>query len=332
MALAMERRVSAIIPVFNSARTLDLCLEALGRSSVRPQECIVVADGCSDDSASVAEKYGAEVIRTGLRSGPTRARNLGVAHANGDLILFLDSDVCVHSDTLARILTHFDQDPGLDAVIGAYDDSPAAGAFISQYRNLLHCFTHRMGRSRASTFWCGCGAVRRDVFLGSGGFDERFERPSVEDIEFGARLTTEGHRILLDPQIQVQHLKRWTFLSMLRTDIFDRGIPWTRLILRNRSMPNDLNVRLSQRASLGVLALLVAMICLRYSAAALGCGLVFLALNAEFYRFLAVRRGVLFALRALPLHVLFFLASGVAFFLGTAAHIISWDSFPRRAG
>ena len=44
------------------------------------------------------------------------------------------------------------------------------------------------------------------------------------------------------------------------------------------------------------------------------------------------RRGVLFALRALPLHVLFFLSSGVAFFLGTAAHIISWDSSPRRAG
>ena len=309
-----------------------MCLEALARSSVRPLECLVVVDGCSDDSAVVASRHGAEVIRTGLRSGPARARNLGVSHAKGDAILFLDSDVCVHSDTLSRILDHFEQDPELDAVIGAYDDSPAAGTFMSQYRNLLHCFTHRTGQRRASTFWCGCGAVRRDVFLESGGLDERFERPSIEDIEFGGRLVANGHRILLDPLIQVKHLKRWTFLNMLRTDFFDRGILWTRLILRNRSMPNDLSVRMSQRASVGAIVLLVVMTCLGQPAAALGCAVGFIALNAGFYRFLAGRRGALFALCATPVHVLFFLSSGLAFILGAMAHFISPLFCPRRAG
>jgi glycosyltransferase involved in cell wall biosynthesis len=322
-------RMSVVIPVFNSARSLALCLEALAQSTVHPLECIIVDDGSTDDSAAVASQYGATLVRMAVRSGPARARNLGVAHATGDLILFLDSDVRVHPDALSRILSHFERASDLDAVIGAYDDSPASPPFISQYRNLLHCFTHRSGRRHASTFWCGCGAVRRSVFFQSGGLAERFERPSIEDIEFGARLTAKGGRILLDPRIQVQHLKRWTFLNMLRTDIFDRGIPWTRLILRDRSMPNDLNVRGSQRASAAAAALLLAMTCLGHPSAALVCAVVCIALNAAFYQFLAERRGALFALRAAPLHVLFFLYSGVAFVLGAVAHVMSPFPFHR---
>jgi hypothetical protein len=82
---------------------------------------------------------------------------------------------------------------------------------------------------------------------------------------------------LLDPKIQVQHLKRWTFFGMLWTDIFDRGIPWTRLILRNGSMPNDLNLRASQRASIAAAAMSVAMICLGYFGFALGSALICIA-------------------------------------------------------
>jgi hypothetical protein len=58
-----------------------------------------------------------------------------------------------------------------------------------------------------------------------------------------------GHRILLDKEIQVTHLKRWTLWNMLKTDVLDRGIPWTELMLREGEMPNDLNVGYAQRIS-----------------------------------------------------------------------------------
>ena len=324
--------VSVVIPVFNAARTLELCLEALAHSPIAPLECLVVDDASTDDSVAVARKFGSRVISTDQRSGPARARNLGAAHAQGDVVLFLDADVRMHPDTLERVIAYFEKNTELDGVIGSYDDSPSAPTFISQYRNLLHCFTHRASRQRASTFWCGCGAIRRSVFLRLGGFDERFDRSSIEDIEFGARLTSRGGRILLDPKIQVQHLKRWTFFGMLWTDIFDRGIPWTRLILRNRSMPNDLNLRASQRASIAAAAMSVAMICLGYVGFALGSALICIALNARFYRFLAMRRGILFAICAAPLHVLFFLYSGVAFVAGAIAHIVSPIPYRRGVG
>jgi glycosyltransferase involved in cell wall biosynthesis len=290
---------------------------------VKPLECIVVDDASTDGAQQVAERHGARVIVLGERQGPARARNFGARHAHGDLILFLDADVCIHADAMARILDNFRRDPSLDAVIGAYDDEPAAAPFVSQYRNLLHCFTHRAGRPEASTFWAGCGAIRKEAFLKCGGFDDRCDRPAIEDIELGSRLKANGGRILLDATVQVQHLKEWTFANMLRTDVFDRGIPWTRLILRAGSMPDDLNVRWSQRLSVALAFLLMAGLYLGSLKAVIGCALAMVGLNWHFYVFLAALRGLLFAFRAVPIHVLFHIYSAVAFLLGTCLHLVS---------
>ena len=254
---------------------------------------------------------------------PARARNLGALHARGDLILFLDADDCIHADAISRVLDNFRHDPSLDAVIGAYDDQPAARPFVSQYRNLLHCFTHRSGRQEASTFWAGCGAIRKEAFVKCGGFDDRCDRPAIEDIELGSRLKAKGSRILLDASVQVQHLKEWTFASMLKTDIFDRGIPWTRVILRAGSMPDDLNVRWSQRLSVALASLLMAGLYVGSFKTAIGCVLGIIGLNWPFYAFLAAVRGLPFACRAVPLHVLFHIYSAVAFLLGACMHLVS---------
>ena len=81
---------------------------------------------------------------------------------------------------------------------------------VSQYRNLLHHFVHQEGNPEASTFWAGCGAVRRAAFDAVAGYDEaRFRRPSIEDIELGYRLRRAGYRIRLDRDLQCTHLKRW---------------------------------------------------------------------------------------------------------------------------
>ena len=318
--------ISVVIACRNSAKALERCLEALSKSTQEPLECVVVDDASTEDIQAVAERHGARVIRLGQCRGPAQARNLGALHARGRTILFLDADVCIHEDALARILDHFRRDPSLDAVIGAYDDLPAAAPFVSQYRNLLHCFTHRAGRREASTFWTGCGAIRREVFLRSGGLDESFGRPAIEDIEFGTRLRDAGGRIVLDPAIQVQHLKCWTLARMLHTDIFDRGIPWTRLILASGSMPDDLNLRWSQRVSVALVFLVAVALTLGSSGAAAGCAAALAAVNWRFYGFLWRQRGALFMLRAAPLHFVFHFYSGIAFLLGAIRHLLDWKT------
>ena len=252
-------RISAIVPVHNSSEYLRECLQALSNSSVTPLECIVVDDCSTDNSAAVAREYGATVITADKRSGPARARNLGSKSARGEILFFLDADICVHTDTLEHIEAAFSEDTGLDAIIGSYDDSPGSKDFISQYKNLMHSFMHQTAHQEACTFWSGCGAIRKTVFEEFGGFDESYNRPSIEDIELGSRLHHAGRKLVLDRQIQVQHLKRWTFWGLVKTDIFSRGIPWTELILRDRHMPNDLNVHLSQRVSVALVFLLSGM-------------------------------------------------------------------------
>lgn len=252
-------RVSVVIPVRNAPIDLEKCLAALAASDLKPWECIVVDDASTDATPDVARKAGATAISLNENAGPAKARNEGARRATGDILFFIDSDVVAKRDTIERVAEAFQSDPRLDALIGSYDDEPGSRDFLSQYKNLMHCYVHQNGRRKASTFWSGCGAIRRDLFLEMNGFDESYERPCIEDIELGYRLMMQGRTVMLDPGLQVKHLKRWTFWGLIKTDIFDRGIPWTELILRDRHMPDDLNIQISQRVSVAVMFLLVAL-------------------------------------------------------------------------
>lgn len=249
--------VSVIIPVYNSALYLRSCLEHLEKSTFRNYECIVVDDGSTDESAAVAREHGATVQSTGGRRGPAYARNIGAKLARGQILFFFDADVCVHPDTVERVNAAFARDSALSAVMGSYDEHPEAPDFLSTYRNLMHSYVHHHSNPAACTFWSGCGAIRRSAFFEMKGFDESYARPSIEDIELGYRLHRAGKKVALDPAILVKHLKRWTFWGLVKTDILDRGIPWTELILRDRLMPNDLNLQLSQRVSVALMFLLI---------------------------------------------------------------------------
>lgn len=279
----------------------------------------MVDDGSTDSSGDAARALGVRVIETGGRRGPSFARNLGARAAGGELLLFLDADVAIHEGTLAGIADRFEREADLDALIGSYDDEPSSPDFLSQYRNIQHCYVHRQAGRLASTFWTACGAVRRDVFMAHGGFDEN--RRAIEDIEFGYRMHAAARKIALDPELQVKHLKRWTVWNWLRTDIFVRAIPWTEVILKYRRMPDDLNLGWSQRASVaGIFAIPVA-IAFGGAPLALLLGAMVLWLNRDFYGFLIRKRGWLFAARALPPHLLYMFYSGVGFAIGVLKHV-----------
>lgn len=315
--------ISVVIPVYNGGGGLERCLAGLRRSRGVTWECIVVDDGSSDGSAEAARRSGARVMSTGRpRGGPARARNVGARAARAPLVCFLDADVVVGPRTLADFVALFDADPSLAAAFGSYDAQPGASDFLSQYRNLLHHFVHQTGREEASTFWAGCGAIRRDVFLDVGGFDPAYVRPSIEDIELGYRLRAVGARIRLAKQIQVTHLKRWTFAGILVTDVRDRALPWTALIRQTGVLPNDLNLDWPSRLSaLSVYALAGLLTVgwrrpIAWPAALVPLG-VLLACNRALYGFFRRERGFWFSLRTLPLHWLYYAYSALAFGGGT---------------
>jgi geranylgeranyl pyrophosphate synthase/GT2 family glycosyltransferase len=317
--------LSVILSVHNGGGPLRECLASLARHREQFSELIVVDDGSTDDAIAFPEDFGARVLKVGSRKGPANGRNLGALAASSQILLFLDADVCISESTIPRIRRRFEEDAGLGAVFGSYDNAPRATQLVSQFRNLLHYFVHQTSRESASTFWSGCGAIRREIFLESTGFDVSYANPSVEDIELGSRLVRSGVRIALDPMIQVNHLKRWTLRKMVMTDIWWRGKCWTRLILASGRMPNDLNLRYSSRISVALTGLLCVLTAggffSWYSASLIPVVLgSILALNAPFYRFLASRRSFGFAAASAPLHLLYFFCCGAGFCLGVGGH------------
>jgi hypothetical protein len=293
--------ISIVVPVGGDAPAWPRASGSLARLDPPPGELVVVVDGGDARHAARAAAMGATVISLDERGGPARARNRGAHAATRDVLLFLDADVEVPPDLVAE--------PGL----------------VSQYRNLLHHYVHQRGSARASTFWAGCGAVRRHAFLQMGGFDERYATPSIEDIELGTRLVAAGHSIGLVKAIQVRHLKRWTLGQVLRTDLFARAVPWTELMLGNGRLVNDLNVGVRHRVSvaLAVVPLVALPLAvawpwlLPYSMLPVAGAM---ALNAALFRFLLERRGLWFAAAAVPLYWLYLLVCGIGFGLGLARH------------
>lgn len=317
----LSPRLSVVIPVHNGGDAFQRCLEAIASSSRLPDEWIVVEDGSTDGSGQQAERFGAHVLPlSGPAVGPAKARNAGAAAATGDVIIFLDADVVVHPDTLSQIASEFEQHSEIAALFGSYDDVPPASGYVSQYKNLLHHYTHQHGRREASTFWAGCGAIRRHVFEAIGGFSEVYSRPAVEDIELGMRLCEAGYRIALCPEIRCTHLKRWTLPNLLKTDIFQRAVPWSQLLARQRHLPNDLNLDVRSRLSAMLLwtALLLAPALFRSPCAGLGVGLIFagfISLHRSFFGLLIRRGGAGLALAGFGLHSLYFLYSSLIFTL-----------------
>jgi hypothetical protein len=321
--------VSVVVPVHDAAAHLTRALAALLASSTPPLETIVVDDGSTDGSAEVGRRGGAVVVRVpdGPR-GPAVARNAGASHARGDVLFFLDADVLVHPDTVEKMARSFDDHPDVAAVFGSYDDAPDHSSFVSRYRNLLHHYVHQRGDPEASTFWAGCGAIRRSVFAATRGFDERYTRPSIEDIEFGARLRAAGHRIRLRPDIQVTHLKRWTLAGTVRSDVRDRAIPWTRLILSQDRIPGGLNTSLASRLAAAAAWLAVGgvggVLLWPFTGGAAWLALTgfsaVAALNAGLYGFFLRKGGPAFAVVAVGMHVLYLLYSSAVFGVLFVAH------------
>jgi GT2 family glycosyltransferase len=319
-------QVSIIVPVYNNPHDLQECLAALQADAGPETELIVVDDASTDDTASVAVQMGVHVLQLANNSGPAAARNYGASYARGDILFFVDADVVVGPGAVSRVIALFEQHSDLTALFGSYDAQPRAPGVVSQYRNLLHHFVHQNGNPNASTFWAGCGAIRRAVFLELGGFDgKRFPRPSIEDIELGYRLRQAGHRILLDKVLQGTHLKRWTLRSVIWTDIMCRAIPWTHLILERKNAPADLNLRGHQRLSGALVAMiggLIPLSVLRIELLALPVAALIgvLALNRDLYAFFFRQRGLFFTSACIPLHLLYYLYSGMSY-------LYCWSSF-----
>lgn len=330
--------LSVIVPAYRCSDMLRASLAGLQASDLRRAEweLIVVDDGSADETADVARSVADRVITiSGGPRGPANARNLGAVFARASILLFVDSDVVVAPSTLSGFVRAFRDQPDVTAVFGAHDESPRDERFVSQYRNLLHHYVHSVNAGDAVTFWAGCGAVRREEFFAIGGYDERrYPRPQIEDIELGYRLSSSGRRIVLAPELQGTHLKSWTLTNMLRTDFRERAVPWMHLLLERGESITDGPLNLQSRDKvmtlLSVAVVLSALLGLlthdaRWLLISALAVIAVIAGNRAMFRWFASVRGWNFAVRVVPMRLLFYWTSG----LGALWAILSHLDHPR---
>jgi len=316
-------RISVIVPVYNGSGTLDQCLSALVASTFQDFEIIVVDDGSVDDSAAIAKHFAMRLMSLENNSGPAAARNAGAGVSSAPLLFFLDADILVPPSLLENAMNAFDDRPEFSALFCSFGKETVPPDTCSRHKNLVHHWAHQTASAEAVTFCGGFGLIRRTAFLAIGGFDsgQRF----LEDIDLGYRLHRAGHRIYLAKDIQATHAKVYTPASFLRSDLFGRAVPWTRLMLKYRIFRSDLNTR-----GHNVLSVLAA--CLLPFSAALdphfrltaGLLLFFLWLNRDLLRLGAREYGAAFAARSAFLCWLSYVASAVGVCLGIGSWL--WES------
>jgi glycosyltransferase involved in cell wall biosynthesis len=321
-------RISVVIPTFNGGELLRRCLVALRAEQPPVHEIIVVDDASTDDSAVIAEGLGARVIRRTENAGPAAARNDGALVSTGEVIWFLDSDTELRAEGVRRLSEYLSANPGIAAVIGSYDDTPSQPNPCSQFKNLFHHYVHQKGPEIVSSFWSGCGAIRREAFNAVGGFDAEYWRePMIEDIHLGYELGKRGLRIGILKSLQVTHHKKWTLWSMVKTDLFHRAIPWTVILLRNRKQGSkELNLDNNYRISVilvytAILAMIAAPLLPDLLLVAALLLLLVIPLNIGLLSFFLGRRGPLFFVRSVALLWLYFFYCGLGLMLGIVRYL-----------
>jgi glycosyltransferase involved in cell wall biosynthesis len=317
---------TVIVPFHRNVAMLRRVLMPF-RDRAATTELLVAGDGPVEAWEPVADEFGATRISWPTAQGPAVARNRAASVARGRYLIFVDGDVIAEPGVVARVEAFLGAHPEYCAVFGAYDETPEAPGFMSQYRNLQHRYVHRINKGDARTFWAGLGAITAEMLGRLGGYDERFARPSVEDIDLGYRITRAGGRIAIDPGLNGKHLKRWTFTSSLVSDVRDRGVPWTQLIGRYGGLTTDLNLawglRLSVVSAYLVVALAVAGVVDARAWWALPLPVAALVLlNLPYYRYFLGLRGPWFAVRVVAAHFVHHLSNGVSFLAGNAILVL----------
>lgn len=250
--------ISVVIPAYNAEQTLGACLRALGSQTIpRDQyEVIVVDDGSTDATAAITQAAGARVIRQ-PNQGPAAARNHGVEAAQGDLILFTDSDCEPALDWVEQMAAPFAN----PEVAGA------KGVYRTRQREWMPRFVQleyedkydRLSRqSRIDFVDTYSAAYRRSVFLDNGGFDPVFSTASVEDQELSFRLAQKGYRLVFVPAAIVYHRHDRTLAEYARRKF---GIGYWKALLvkwhpeklmRDSHTPQTLKAQIALLGLLGV--------------------------------------------------------------------------------
>jgi len=229
--------ISLIIPNHNGERTIGRCLEAAFASRYSNFEVVVVDDRSADNSIPLIEKHPCRLIRLTEHSGASKARNTGAQNSKGEVLFFIDADCLLQPDTIATAAAVFEKQ-GTGVIIGGtYTPLPYDKNFFSIFQSAYIHHSETKNAHNPDYIATHAMVIAKDLFQKSGGFDEQF-MPILEDVEFSHRLRKMGARLLMVPQIQVQHIFNFNLVKSMRNGI-KKSKYWSIYSIKNRDLLSD---------------------------------------------------------------------------------------------
>jgi glycosyltransferase involved in cell wall biosynthesis len=206
----MTALISCIVPVYNGEEYLAEAIDSILKQSYRPFEIIIVDDGSTDATATVAERYNKQIrYLTQRNAGPAAARNRGIDAATGEFVAFLDADDLWHPGKLERQIACFQESDALDYCI-SYVQNFWIPELIAEENNFRD---HRMSKPLPG-YVTGTLLARRDFFNAVGQFNSAMEH--ADDTEWFLRANEHGAGVKLLPDVLLYRRLHYTNLSRVK--------------------------------------------------------------------------------------------------------------------
>ncbi|MFH1593039.1 MAG: glycosyltransferase [Candidatus Woesearchaeota archaeon] len=209
--------VSVIIPFCNEEARIKDCLNTVTKLSYPNYELIFVDDGSTDNGPKIVGEYATDkklIVAKGPHQGVASARNIGIKHANGEILVFTDADCIFDEGWLNSLVEPLLKDPKV-GVSGGPDKTPPTSSLIEKcmdfiMTSLITTGGLRGGKIRLGNYFPrGCNmAVRREILDKVGVFDPRFRRNRGEEAELEERIKKEGYKLIYTAEALVWHRRR----------------------------------------------------------------------------------------------------------------------------
>ncbi|HWQ93336.1 MAG TPA: glycosyltransferase [Clostridia bacterium] len=212
------RPISVVIPAHNEEAYIAQTLESLRRQNYGWMEVVVVANGCTDNTAEAAQRLCDRLIVLSQKSLGV-SRNLGARMARGEILVFLDADTTLEPMALRRIAEVFGTDCAAGTLRGQPDRPESKYQLVYFLKNLAHRTSLHTGSSGVIICW-------KEHFMRSGGFDERLE--VRENSELIRRLLRFGKYQYVGDVSATTSMRRYQQRGVLRL-----GWLWLRLWMQS---------------------------------------------------------------------------------------------------
>jgi len=226
----MNACISVIIPSYDSRHSIFNVLTALEHQDFQGDCEIIVVDSTPGElhSAIQARFPQVRVVHLLGKTCPGVARNRGTDVAQGDLFVFLDSDIYVDSDFLTRVQAAFARGKHIfSCALGVHNKYNILG--WSNYLIEFNEFMPEIPGGKRVSIQSGCFIIPRATFEQYGGFTEKFL--FSEDFHFATKLSSHGETMYFEPDIRVYHQNRGTIISYFKKNyILGRYGAWVRRI------------------------------------------------------------------------------------------------------